>query len=139
MTAAQLQARAAGAISPAAVASTRTSGYDSNNDSGGGGTPLQAQSATAARTTPQTASASTPDAIDAAADAFEPPPPASIAARQARLAQQTQQTGQPQRPGDAQADDGAVQIMRASTASRGTPAPSQTNDDPIARFANGKF
>ncbi|MFL6637170.1 MAG: peptidoglycan endopeptidase, partial [Paraburkholderia graminis] len=41
--------------------------------------------------------------------------------------------------GEAQADDGAVQIMRASTASRPTPAPSQTNDDPIARFANGKF
>ena len=88
---------------------------------------------------PQTASAATPDAIDAAADAFEPPPPASIAARQARLAQQTQQTGQAQRAGEAQADDGAVQIMRASTASRPTPAPSQTNDDPIARFANGKY
>jgi hypothetical protein len=32
-----------------------------------------------------------------------------------------------------------VQIMRASTSSRGVPAPNQTNDDPIARFANGNF
>ncbi|MFL6705660.1 MAG: NlpC/P60 family protein, partial [Paraburkholderia graminis] len=137
MTAAQLQARAAGAVSPTPVASTRASGYGS--DSGSSGTPVQAQSTATARAMPQTANAATPDAIDAAADAFEPPPPASIAARQARLAQQTEQTGQAQRAGEAQADDGAVQIMRASTASRPTPAPSQTNDDPIARFANGKF
>jgi hypothetical protein len=61
-----------------------------------------------------------------AADAFEPPPPASVAARQARQAQQAD-------------ENGSVQIMRASTGARGMPAPTQTNDDPIARFANGNF
>jgi hypothetical protein len=80
----------------------------------------------AARAESPTAAARAPDSIDAAADAFEPPPPASVAARQAQQAQQ--------------ADGNAgVQIMRASTASRGIPAPTQTTDDPIARFANGNF
>lgn len=64
-----------------------------------------------------------PDPIDAAADAFEPPPPASVAVRQ------EQQEG----------STGGVQIMRASTASRGVPAPTQSSDDPIAHFANGNF
>jgi hypothetical protein len=35
--------------------------------------------------------------------------------------------------------NGGVQIMRASTGSRAIPAPTQTTDDPIARFANGNF
>ena len=116
LSAAQIQARAAGAISPAPVAS-QTRAYDTAPD-----TPMQP--ATPPRVATQSASA--PDPIDAAADAFEPPPPASVAARQARQAQQTD-------------ENGGVQIMRASTASHGVPAPTQTNDDPIARFANGNF
>ena len=63
-------------------------------------------------------------------DAFEPPPPASVVTRQAQQAQA--QAQQPETNAD-------VQIMRASSASRGMPAPTQTNDDPIARFANGNF
>ncbi|HYS65898.1 MAG TPA: NlpC/P60 family protein [Paraburkholderia sp.] len=116
MSAAQMQARVAGAVSPAAVSAAQAGAYDAAPAS-------STQQATAARTVPQTAAARAPDPIDAAADAFEPPPPASVAARQAQQA-------------DA---DGGVQIMRASTASRGIPAPTQTTDDPIARFANGKF
>lgn len=129
MSAAQLQARAAGAVSPTPMVAARSNSYDS-------GASAAPQAASTARVAPQAAGAASSDPIDAAADAFEPPPPASVAARQARLAQQAQQT---QQADAARADDGAVQIMRASTASRGMPAPSQTNDDPIARFANGNF
>jgi hypothetical protein len=112
MSAAQMQARAAGAVSPAPQPAAQASAYD----------------ATAGVTSQQTAAARAPDPIDAAADAFEPPPPsASIAARQAQQAQQA----------DGNAE--GVRIMRASTASRGVPAPTQTTDDPIARFANGNF
>ncbi|MGE8161627.1 NlpC/P60 family protein [Paraburkholderia sp. NPDC080076] len=118
MSAAQIQARAAGAISPTPVQAAQGSAYDA-------GAPAQ-QLPTASRTAPQTAAARAPDPIDAAADAFEPPPPASVAARQARQAQQAD-------------ENGSVQIMRASTASRGMPAPTQTTDDPIARFANGNY
>jgi len=118
MSAAQIQARAAGAVSPTPVQAAQGSAYDA-------GAPAQ-QLPTASRTAPQTAAARAPDPIDAAADAFEPPPPASVAARQARQAQQAD-------------ENGSVQIMRASTASRGMPAPTQTNDDPIARFANGNY
>ncbi|MEX3669980.1 NlpC/P60 family protein [Paraburkholderia phenoliruptrix] len=135
MSAAQLQARTAGAVSPTPMVAARSNSYDS-------GASAAPQPASTARVAPQAAGAASPDPIDAAADAFEPPPPASVAARQARLAQQAQQTqqAQPNQQADAaRADDGAVQIMRASTASRGMPAPSQTNDDPIARFANGNF
>ncbi|WP_179705085.1 C40 family peptidase [Paraburkholderia bryophila] len=120
MSAAQIQARAAGAVSPAPVPAAQASAYD-----GTLGT-APAQQAMTSRAIPQTASTRAPDPIDAAADAFEPPPPASVAARQAQQAQR------------ADANDG-VQIMRASTASRGIPAPTQTTDDPIARFANGNF
>ncbi|MDR6422923.1 hypothetical protein J2801_005220 [Paraburkholderia phenoliruptrix] len=129
MSAAQLQARAAGAVSPTPMVAARSNSYDS-------GASAAPQAASTARVAPQAAGAASSDPIDAAADAFEPPPPASVAARQARLAQQAQQT---QQADAARADDGAVQIMRASTASQGMPAPSQTNDDPIARFANGNF
>jgi hypothetical protein len=80
------------------------------------------QPATTARVNPQTA----PDAIDAAADAFEPPPPSSVAERQARQAQQTESPG-------------GAQLIRASTASPGVPAPTHSGDDPIARFANGNY
>jgi hypothetical protein len=121
MSAAQMQARAAGAVSPTPIpAAQQANGYNVS-----GAAPAQ-QQLTASRTAPQTATARAPDPIDAAADAFEPPPPASVAARQARQAQQAD-------------ENGSVQIMRASTASRGMPAPTQTNDDPIARFANGNF
>lgn len=120
MSAAQLQARAAGAVSPTPVPGAQTSAYNA------AGTSAQ-QQAMATRTVPQTTTAAgAPDPIDAAADAFEPPPPASVAARQARQAQQADVNG-------------GVQIMRASTGSRGVPAPTQTTDDPIARFANGSF
>jgi hypothetical protein len=118
MSAAQIQARAAGAVSPTPVQAAQASAYDA-------GAPAQ-QQPPVSRTAPQTATARAPDPIDAAADAFEPPPPASVAARQARQAQQAD-------------ENGSVQIMRASTASRGMPAPTQTNDDPIARFANGNY
>ncbi|CAE6709043.1 hypothetical protein R69927_03707 [Paraburkholderia domus] len=119
MSAAQMQARAAGAASPLPVPATQASTYDA----AAGATNQQAP---AVRAEAPTVAARAPDPIDAAADAFEPPPPASVAARQAQQAQQTDgNTG--------------VQIMRASTASRGIPAPTQTTDDPIARFANGNF
>ncbi|MCO4880273.1 C40 family peptidase [Paraburkholderia caribensis] len=111
MSAAQLQARAAGAMSPTPVASPVATAADATSSRVYGG---------AARP------ASAPDAIDAAADAYEPPPPAAVAARQARQAQVS---------GDSR-ELGGVQIMRASTASRPVPAPTQTNDDPIAGFAN---
>ncbi|PRY03535.1 C40 family peptidase [Paraburkholderia sp. BL25I1N1] len=120
LSAAQMQARAAGAVSPTPVPAAQASAYD-----GIAGAPAQQQAA-ASRTAPQMASSRAPDPIDAAADAFEPPPPASVAARQARQAQQAD-------------ENGSVQIMRASTGARGMPAPTQTNDDPIARFANGNF
>lgn len=72
-----------------------------------------------------------PDVIDAAADAFEPPPSAAaLAARQAR------QAGAQSISPTAQAPADGVQIMRASTGLVATPAPTTTNDDPIARFAN---
>ncbi|MBB3259677.1 hypothetical protein F4827_004552 [Paraburkholderia bannensis] len=93
----------------------------------------QARNAGAVATTATAASADAPrDAIDAAADAFEPPPPAfSAAQRQAAQAGSTPiESGQSPQP---------VQIMRASTAGSGSPAPTQSSDDPIARFANGSF
>jgi hypothetical protein len=100
LNAAQVQARAAGAVAPTMAASP------------------------APAATPQA-----PDAIDAAADAYEPPPPAAVAARQASQAGQAQAAGE-------SGERGGVQIMRASTASRPLPAPTHTNDDPIAGFAN---
>ncbi|CAG4891769.1 NlpC/P60 family protein [Paraburkholderia saeva] len=131
MTAAQMQARAAGATSPATVAGAQTQPDAGTNAPGPTGVVASSRPPL-----PSTAPATpAPDAIDAAADAFEPPPPATVAARQAQQAQQAQQTQQPPQP-DA---DGGVRIMRASTASRPLPAPTQTGDDPIARFANGSF
>lgn len=131
MNAAQMQARAAGAVAPVAAPGGRTqpdSGTFASTRSAGPAARLESPAAAPAT---RAADASSPvDAIDAAADAFEPPPPAAIAARQARLAQQAQ-------PQSGNANE--VQIMRASTASRPTAAPTQTGDDPIARFANGSF
>jgi len=119
LSAAQMQARAAGAVSPTPVPAAQASAFDANAGAA-------RQQAATSRTAPQMATSRAPDPIDAAADAFEPPPPASVAARQARQAQQAD-------------ENGSVQIMRASTGARSMPAPTQTNDDPIARFANGNF
>ncbi|WP_434660233.1 C40 family peptidase [Paraburkholderia sp. A1BS-2L] len=104
ISAAQVQARQAGAVAPAAAP------------------------------TASVAPAAAPrDAINAAADAFEPPPPGmNAAARQAAQAgstsiEPTSSSGAP------------AQIMRASTASGNVAAPTQSSDDPIARFATGSF
>ncbi|MBP0588986.1 C40 family peptidase [Paraburkholderia sp. LEh10] len=111
---AQMQARRAGAVSPTVTASPAGSAAD-----------LQIPLASTARVYgPATSQAADP--IDAAADAYEPPPPAAVAARQARQAQSSP-------------DSGGVQIMRASTGSRPVPAPTHTNDDPIAGFASSSY
>ena len=105
LSAAQVQAREAGAVAPAAAPSSTS-----------------------------VAPAGAPrDAINAAADAFEPPPSGmSTAQRQAVQAGST--------PVESAPSSGApVQIMRASTAGGSAPAPTQSSDDPIARFANGSF
>jgi hypothetical protein len=115
MSAAQMQARQAGAIAPAS-ANTERAQTEAGSIAATSVTP-SAQTAAPAGTV------RAPDPIDAAADAFEPPPPASVAVRQ------EQQTG-PSR---------GVQIMRASTASHGVPTPTQSSDDPIAHFANGSY
>lgn len=134
ISAAQIQARAAGATAPAtsfatapaaAPATVPTTSPDAYATRGDPRTEPPAQRSGGAS---QAAYANAPDPIDAAADAFEPPPPAYVAARQAQRAQQANPT-----------HDSGAQLMRASTASRALPAPSQTNDDPIARFANGNF
>ncbi|WP_414445472.1 NlpC/P60 family protein [Burkholderia sp. 22PA0106] len=111
LSAAQQQARAAGATpaapplndAPIAAAAPR---YATSPDPG-----------------PAATNASR-DPIDAAADAFEPPPPtARAAARQA-------QTVSP---------DGAGGIIRASTAAGATTGSNASGDDPIARFATGSY
>ena len=79
------------------------------------------------------------DPIDAAADAFEPPPPASVAARQAALAQAAGRVPDPQPVAAPTWNAPPVQVLRASTSPREMPAPTQSNDDPIARFANSGF
>lgn len=69
------------------------------------------------------------DPIDAAADAFEPPPPAATeAARQAQGAD-----AMAVQPGTSES---GVQIMRASTTPTSQSAPTSTTDDPIAQFAH---
>ncbi|CAG4888105.1 NlpC/P60 family protein [Paraburkholderia gardini] len=128
MTAAQIQARAAGATSPGVVSGAARTQPDADAYA----SPQIDVSASSRPPLPSTATNPAPDAIDAAADAFEPPPSATVAAQQAQQAQQIQTPPQPK-------DDGGVRIMRASTASRPLPAPTQTGDDPIARFANGSF
>ncbi|MGF6771303.1 hypothetical protein P3T18_003782 [Paraburkholderia sp. GAS199] len=132
LSAAQMQARAAGAVSPETVGATAAgNGYDNVTSAG-----VPQQAATMRPVAPTVTTRNAPDPIDAAADAFEPPPSSSVAAaRQARQAQQAQQADSTTQTGES----GNVQIMRASTASRALPAPTQTNDDPIARFANGNF
>ncbi|TDG06876.1 NlpC/P60 family protein [Paraburkholderia guartelaensis] len=114
--AAQTQARDAGARAPAVAPGNNSPAYAAN--------PAATPAANPAASAPR-------DAIDAAADAFEPPPPtASAAARQAGQVGSTPiQAASPAA--------GGAQIMRASTAGSASPAPTQSSDDPIARFANG--
>ena len=74
------------------------------------------------------------DPIDAAADAFEPPPPvAAQAARQARRAGAL--AVQPTSVQPAPVDQN-LQIMRASAVPSAQRAPTSTADDPIAQFAH---
>ncbi|MFP6558788.1 C40 family peptidase [Paraburkholderia sp. B3] len=117
--AAQTQARQAGALTPNVAAPV--AGAAAND-----GIAL----ATSAAATPAAlpSAGAQPDPIDAAADAFEPPPPAAATAeRQAARAGSVAvaPAGEP------------VQILRASTAGTPQRAPTQSSDDPIARFANG--
>ncbi|QCP49423.1 peptidoglycan endopeptidase [Trinickia violacea] len=126
MSAAQVQARAAGAVLPSVTAAAQ-------QPAGIAPATTQASGAAGAPASSLTTAAparNAPDAIDAAADAFEPPPPAAVAERQA---QQARQAAAPASP----AATSSVRIMRASTASPSMPAPTSTSDDPIARFANG--
>ena len=118
MSAAQRQALAAGAVSP----------------------PVEPAAGTMATTTATAAAANAaPDPIDTAADAFEPPPPASVAARQAEAAQaERNPAGQAYAAPDSP-PPGQARLLRASSAARSVPAPTQTSDDPIARFAGGSY
>jgi hypothetical protein len=153
--AAQSQARAAGAIAPSVV-TTREPGpaVPGGNTVDASAAPMPAAAGTSDRYTTQTApariatqsrpAAQGPDPIDAAADAFEPPP--STAALAARQAQQAQGFAPAPAPSAApaaastwQRPAGGVQIMRASTASPAMPAPTQSSDDPIAGFANSRY
>jgi hypothetical protein len=112
--AAQVQARDAGALAPAVAPVENAPAYAAS--------PAESPSTASTASAPR-------DAIDAAADAFEPPPPtASAAARQAGQVGST-----PIRAVAAPA--GSAQIIRASTAGAVTSAPIQSGDDPIARFA----
>jgi hypothetical protein len=121
--AAQMQARDAATVAPPVTPSAAIT------SAGTGGVARGAVAAASPRPLPNQ-----PDAIDAAADAFEPPPPAAVtAARQAALAGSVAITPAPD-PAPS-----SVQIMRASTSVAAQRAPTQTNDDPIARFANSGF
>jgi hypothetical protein len=74
------------------------------------------------------------DPIDAAADAFEPPPPVAVqAAQQAQRAGALSVQPVPVQPAGAEPN---VQIMRASTVPSTQRAPTSTADDPIAQFAH---
>jgi len=117
---------AVAASKPAPAAASASASADAFEPPPPGISAAQTQARAAGATSPTVATS--PDAIDTAADAYEPPPPAAVAARQAR---QANQAGEPWA-----GESGGVQIMRASTASRPLPAPTQTNDDPIAGFAN---
>jgi hypothetical protein len=120
--AAQLQARDAGAMTPAVIASPVSLATGGRVAPG----PIASASIQAAP--------SQPDAIDAAADAFEPPPSAAVAA-----ARQAAQAGSVAVIPTASPNPPAQSFMRASTASSATRAPTPSTDDPIARFANSGF
>ena len=98
------------------------------------------ESRIAPTTVPAATANTAPDPIDAAADAFEPPPPATVAARQAAQAQaQRIPLTRAPSPDIEPSSTGPMQVWRASTSGRSAPAPTQSADDPIARFANGAF
>jgi NlpC/P60 family len=147
---AQSQARAAGAVAPAVVTSPEPMTRNGNalaappepmpgpgaasGAVSGSYTRQNSTARIAIQPTPSARPSARPsDAIDAAADAYEPPPPAAVATRQAQQAQGVVQAPQWPRPA------GNVQIMRASTAAQSLPAPTQSNDDPIAGFANSRY
>lgn len=91
--------------------------------------PVVAPAAAVAAPAPASPSPDGEDAIAAAADAFEPPPPvARQAAQQARRAGAVSVRPMP--------TESNVQVMRASTTPNVERAPTSTSDDPIARFAN---
>lgn len=69
------------------------------------------------------------DSIDAAADAFEPPPPVAVQAEQ-QARQASASTVEPVPP---RSD---VEIIRASTRANPQSPPTSPSDDPIAQFAN---
>ncbi|KAA0074243.1 peptidoglycan endopeptidase [Paraburkholderia sp. T12-10] len=79
------------------------------------------------------ATAAVEDPIDAAADAFEPPPPAAAQAQR-----QAKRVGALPVPVQAPASEANGPIMRASTLPPFQAAPSATADDPIAQFANAR-
>lgn len=109
LSAAQQQSRAAGATQPT-VPTDGAPRYAASLDPSPAAAPANASR----------------DPIDAAADAFEPPPPtARAAARQAQMASPS--------------PDSAGGIIRASTASGAAPSGNAHGDDPIARFATGSY
>jgi len=91
--------------------------------------PVTAPAPARTKTERDVTASGAPDAIDAAADAFEPPPPAGGQAENLARDTGTQSVVPQPQPG--------VQIMRASGIPSVQPAPTSTKDDPIARFANG--
>jgi hypothetical protein len=121
--AAQVQARDAGAMTPAVIARPLSVSTGGGSVSPGPIANVSMQSAPGQ-----------PDAIDAAADAFEPPPPAAVAA-----ARQAAQAGSVAVVPTASLNPPAPSFMRASTASNAPHAPAPSTDDPIARFANSGF
>ena len=115
------------------AASAPSAGSSGLRDAAEGTPPLRDASDT------PTARTDVRDPIDAAADAFEPPPPAAaLAARQARRAN-GRSVQQAESGGTGRAADGrtGVGLSRASTLTAPVSAPTDTSDDPIARFANG--
>lgn len=121
LSAAQMQARDAGAITPPVAVPVAPPA------------PIAAVGGAASVAPAAPVASAQPDAIDAVADAFEPPPPVAVAAER-----QAAQAGSVA-IGPAAAQSAPVQIMRASTAGTSQRAPTQSGDDPIARFANGSF
>lgn len=93
------------------------------------GAPMHSPSAGTAAANQATAQApAAEDAIDAAADAFEPPPAAAQAERQARRAGALPIQPAPQ--------ESTVRIMRASTPPPIRTTQNAATEDPIAQFAN---
>lgn len=120
LNAAQVQARDAGATTPAVIAQPVSVATGNGPITPG---PIANVSTQAAP--------NQPDAIDAAADAFEPPPPAAVTA-----ARQAAQAGSVAVIPAASPNPSAPSFVRASTAGS---APTPSTDDPIARFANSGF